>query len=324
MQYRSNKGFTGGSQLGILTGLTCAGLVAVSVVQMLAAMLLIPSGTPMEAIGDAMMDVLKDPRNVGIARILQAVGTLLLFFLPAILYSGISNGWNRLWLGFSKHVGIPQLALGFAIIFATNIAASSLEDVSKMILGYFPSADKLARELENTYNESVKVIGLIRSWPELIIALLIMAFLPALFEEIYFRGAMQQLFHRWWQSPVLSIVISSLIFSLIHFSFYLFLSRFALGLALGIMFYLSRNIWVSIFAHFMNNAIAVVQLYVVSRGKKEINPEDLSQDFGLWIVLSSFPLLFILIRLLNRFSEKNRNRIAEEEKRLPTVFPYQL
>lgn len=314
MQYRSNKGFTGAGQLGVLIAVTGAGLIALSVVQMLAALVMVPRGTPMDAINDVMQHALKNPANVGFVRLLQAIGTLLIFFLPAVVFAGITNGWNRIWLGFHKYADIRQFFLGFALIFLANIAAVGLDDISRFFLARFPSVDKLALDMENTYNETVKIMGLIRTWPELIIAIIIMAFLPAVFEETYFRGAMQRTMEKWWQSPVGAIVISSLIFSLVHFSIYLFLSRFLLGLALGIMFYLTRNIWVSIVAHFLNNAIAVVQLYLASRGKKEVDVNELSPDYDSWIILSAFVFMFLLIRLLDRFSAGNRIRCEQEER----------
>jgi membrane protease YdiL (CAAX protease family) len=314
MQYRSNKGFTGAGQLGVLIGVTGAGLIALSVVQMLAAFVMVPRGTPMGAINDVLESSLKNPANVGFVRLLQAIGTLLIFFLPAVVFSGITNGWNRIWLGFHKYAGIRQFLLGFALIFLANIVAVGLDDISRFFLARFPSVDKMALDMENAYNETVKIMGLIRTWPELIIAIIIMAFLPAVFEETYFRGAMQRTLEKWWHSPVAAIVTSSLIFSLVHFSIYLFFSRFFLGLALGIMFYLTRNIWVSIVAHFLNNAIAVVQLYLVSRGKKEVDVNELSPDYDIWIILSAFIFMFLLVRLLDRFSSASRVLCEEEER----------
>ena len=59
-----------------------------------------------------------------------------------------------------------------------------------------------------------------------VLILVVMAFFPALFEEIFFRGAMQELLERWWKKPLLAVIFTSIVFSLIHMSVYLFLSRF--------------------------------------------------------------------------------------------------
>ena len=58
-----------------------------------------------------------------------------------------------------------------------------------------------------------------------------------------------------------SILITSLLFSAIHFSFFGFLSRVALSIVLGLLYAYSKSIWMSIIAHFLNNAMGVIQIY---------------------------------------------------------------
>ena len=43
--------------------------------------------------------------------------------------------------------------------------------------------------------------------------------------------------------------------------FFGFLPRFALGVILGYLFFYSRNLWTSILAHFINNAMGVLLMY---------------------------------------------------------------
>jgi membrane protease YdiL (CAAX protease family) len=61
------------------------------------------------------------------------------------------------------------------------------------------------------------------------------------------------------------VIITSLFFSAIHFSYYGFLSRLALSIVLGLLYAYGRNLWVPILAHFVNNAIAVGQVYYLRR-----------------------------------------------------------
>lgn len=98
-----------------------------------------------------------------------------------------------------------------------------------------------------------------------------MAFFPALFEEVFFRGALQNLLVRWWKAPLLAIVVTSFIFSFIHLSVYLFISRALLGFILGLLYYRTKNIWVNVIAHFLNNVIAVTQLFVMSNQKEKMD-----------------------------------------------------
>ena len=316
MQYKSNKGYTGFGQLGMIFLFVGIGLVLLSVVQIVIGFQFLPSGTTVETMGDELVKALQDPKNVNLARILQALGTLFIMFLPAFFYSWRCNGKSPLWLGFSKHINIYQIVLGFLIMFAANITAIPLEDFSRKILVHLPSLDKLAHQLENSYNDQIVGLTNLKSWSEFFIAVVIMAFLPALFEEVFFRGALQQIFIKWWKMPLLAIIFTSLLFSLIHMSVYLFLSRAVLGFALGWMFYKTKNIWVNIIGHFINNFIAVCQMFWLSMHNKKVDPTSMDPDVSWWGSLIALAVLYFFFHFLNRHSEENRMKIYTKEQAL--------
>jgi membrane protease YdiL (CAAX protease family) len=255
MEYKSVKGFSGWGQLGFLFAFLGAGFVLAGIVQLI----MLPKGVSLTsgADTDTIMKTLLAPENVGLLRASQAAGSLLMLFVPAYVWSVVSNGKNMFWLGFNKYFTGMQLFIGFLLIFSASIAAGPLEDLTKAITVHFPSIDAAAKKMEDMYNAQVAAMTNLKNWGEYLMAIVIMAFLPAVFEEVFFRGALQNLFIKWWKAPLLGIFISSLIFSLIHASIYLFLSRLLLGFVLGLMYYKTKNIWVNILAHFLNNAIAV-------------------------------------------------------------------
>lgn len=220
------------------------------------------------------------------------------------------------WLGFNKHLNALQVILGFLVIFSANILAGPLQDISEHITSWFPQLHHMAKSMEDTYNENVKLLSHLEGTSSLISAIFIMAFLPALFEEMFFRGALQNILTRWWQKPYLAILVTSIFFSLIHFSIWLFFSRLILGAALGILFYLTRNIWVNTVAHFLNNLIAVFQMYMLSSEKKDIDVSKLDPPVEWWMALLAGIGLVYLIIFLKRISLKNKTRIEEEEKEL--------
>ena len=316
MQYKSNKGYTGFGQLGMILLFVGLGLMLLSIVQIVVGFQLLPAGIALEKMGDELIKVLSDPKNVGIARLFQILGTFFLMCLPSFLYSWICNGKNPLWLGFSKHINGFQIVLGFLIIFTANIAAIPLEELSRKIIAHLPSLDKMAHELEKAYNEQVVGLSNLKSWPEFFIAVIIMAFLPAMFEEIFFRGMLQNLFVKWWKKPLIAIIFTSLLFSLIHMSVYLFLSRAVLGFVLGLMFYKTKNIWVNIIAHFLNNFIAVCQLFWLSIRNKKLDPASMDPDVDWWGGIIAVLVLYFLFNFLTRHSEKNKMKIYTKEQAL--------
>lgn len=303
-------------QLGILFVFIGGGLVLAAVLQYFIAITILPAGTPMASMADEMLKALKNPANVSTARLLQVLGTFCMLFIPAVMYSWICNGKNPFWLGFNKYLNIYQVLIGFLIIFTANIMAAPVEELVKKVVVHIPSLDQMAKNLESTYNEQVVMLSNLKSLPELILAIVIMAFFPAMFEEMFFRGALQNLLIKWWKMPILAIVVTSLVFSLIHLSIYLFLSRAVLGFVLGMMYYKTRNIWVNIIAHFLNNAIAVAQLYAMSSNNKPVDVSKIDPKVEWWLGLVAIVILFFLFRFLSRYSEKNKMKIYTKEQSL--------
>ncbi|MCR5193673.1 MAG: CPBP family intramembrane metalloprotease [Bacteroidales bacterium] len=96
--------------------------------------------------------------------------------------------------------------------------------------------------------------------------LFVLAFVPAICEELLFRGALQRLFCRMLSNHHVAIWITAALFSLFHGELFAFLPRFVLGAALGYLFYYSSSIWINVMAHFLNNALAVVLFYLACNG----------------------------------------------------------
>ncbi|RYG43856.1 MAG: CPBP family intramembrane metalloprotease, partial [Chitinophagaceae bacterium] len=116
--------------------------------------------------------------------------------------------------------------------------------------------------------------------------------------------------------PWIAIVFTSILFSLIHMSVYLFLSRAILGFALGLMFYYTKNIWVNIFAHFINNAIAMAQLFYLTLQQKEINVDELDPEVPWWLGVVTLVILAGLFIALKKVSVIPREKILAKEAEL--------
>jgi hypothetical protein len=316
MEYKSVKGYTGAAQLGFLFVFIGAGFILAMITQFIIVMKMVPAGTGFEKLPDAMLTAMKDPKNVFYSRLLQVSGTFFMLFIPAVIFSWISNGRNKFWLGFNPYINLYQVLLGFLIVFTAGIMASPLGDLTKAILVHFPSWDASAKKLDDIYNEQALIMSNLKSWPEFLIGLFIMAFLPAMFEEVFFRGAMQNFFVRWWKRPIIAIIVTSLVFSLVHSSIYLFLTRAALGFVLGLMYYKTKNIWTNIIAHFLNNAIVLAQLFSMSNSKEQLDMSKVDPKIEWWLGIIAAGILVFLFRFLNKYSVKNIFKINAKEQLL--------
>lgn len=263
-----------------------------------------------------MLKALMQPENVYYLQLSQVLGTLFLMCLPVLFYTFLCHGRDLLWVGFSRRLSLVQVGLGFLIIFCANIVANPLADLCKYIINHFTHWGKWAQSLEDSYSDIVLAMSGLKGAGGLIVAIIVMAFFPAMFEELLFRGVIQNLFIRWWRKPLLAVIITSLIFSFIHASVYLFLSRAILGFALGWMYYRSKNIWINIIAHFLNNAIVVVQLYMMGHSAAKPDLSKLDERMPLWIELVFMVIFYLLFVLFDKASAKKRAAIELDEQKL--------
>lgn len=313
MEYKSIKGFSGWSQIGFLAVFLGVGFILTALIQGVMFMGLMPETGSLGEMESSLKKIIMNPENVQLLRFSQVLGTFCLFFIPAVVFSVVVNGKNAFWLGFNKHLTALQILLAFGLIYAAGICASPLADLSKAIVHQFPSLDAAAQKLENAYNEQVLAMSNLKNWYEYLMALLIMAFFPAMFEELFFRGAMQNLFVKWWKKPILAILITSLIFSLVHMSIYLFLTRALLGFVLGLIYYKTKNIWVNIIAHFLNNAVAVSMLFYISQTSVKPDFSKVDPKVEWYIGLVGLAGLITLFYLLKKNSAIQVARIDAQE-----------
>jgi membrane protease YdiL (CAAX protease family) len=306
-------------QLGILFLLIGVCVILASIVQIVMGMQLIPQKTGFDGIEKAIMEAIKKPENINLMRWMQFFSTFLMFFVPAFIYSWICNGKNVFWLGFNKYINGFQIMIGFLVMFSANLMAEPLAEFSKWVVGHFHQLNALALSLEKTYNEQVMIFSKMNGASDLFLSLFIMAFLPALFEEVFFRAALQNLLVNWWKKPILAIAVSSLLFSLVHGSIFLFLSRAILGFALGLMYYKSKNLWVNIIAHFLNNGIIITTMFVYSLQHKKIDVDAVELKTDWWFVFLAGGLLFILFKSFNKYSEKNKLKIENKRQSILSI-----
>jgi membrane protease YdiL (CAAX protease family) len=115
--------------------------------------------------------------------------------------------------------------------------------------------------LEANYKQALMTMMQMHSIADLLINLAAVALVPAIVEELYFRGALQSNLKAWSGNYWIAIIVTSIIFSAFHFSYFGFLSRMGLGIVLGFIFQYTKSIWLCILMHFINNGIAIVALY---------------------------------------------------------------
>jgi len=311
MAHLATKRFSYIGQLAILVGFCGAGMIIGGVASFIPLLGKINIFALAGKSSDEIMKALLKPEYVSALRWMQFISTLFLFFLPAVFYAWLCHKKAFTHLGYKHTVDLKEIVIIALIMLACQPLVSILSDITEK-LPFAKATLQHFKQVEDSYNSEVEVIAQMKNTGDFIATLFIVALLPALFEETFFRGAVQNLLSRWFKMPVLAIVITAAIFSAVHGSYLGFLSRFVLGFILGWMYYRTGNIWLNIFAHFMNNGMAVVALYFTSKSSAKIDTSQMDEHFPLWMGLLSLIVVYGLFVLFEKVCKKDINEPGKE------------
>jgi len=133
----------------------------------------------------------------------------------------------------------------------------------------------------------------------------LIAVLPAVSEELIFRGVFQQIFVNLFRRGGAAVWVTAFIFSAIHLQFYGFLPRFLLGLIFGYLFLWSGNLWLPVLAHFVNNAVPAISSYTGRLDLLNVASGKISISNILIALICSVVILVVMNQL--RLNLRNRN-----------------
>ncbi|MVN76417.1 CPBP family intramembrane metalloprotease [Hymenobacter sp. HMF4947] len=119
-----------------------------------------------------------------------------------------------------------------------------------------------ARGMEDQATDITKYLTNFSTPGRLGVGLLVIALVPAIAEELVFRGVVQRNLVRWFASRHVGVWLAAAVFSAVHMQFFGFVPRFLLGLVLGYLYEWSGNILVPMAAHFTQNAFQLVLIYL--------------------------------------------------------------
>ncbi|MBY0481088.1 MAG: CPBP family intramembrane metalloprotease [Chitinophagaceae bacterium] len=243
-------------------------------------------------------------QHTDMAKFLNTMASFLVFFIPSLILAWIMNKKPFNFLGLHTRLSSKQIVLVIMLAFAGLVLSGALGEVNQLI----PLPSKWmaqAKELEQKYKEAMTSMVAMKNFSDYLISLLVLALAPALFEEILFRGGFQQIFVGWTKSPFAGILITSIVFSAIHFSYFGFLPRAALGMILGYVFYYSKNLWLNIIIHFIYNGLAVTQIYVITRQGKSIE-KAMDENMPIWLGVFAIMACYFLLKQFKKASAEEQ------------------
>lgn len=149
------------------------------------------------------------------------------------------------------------------------------------------------QEKETTLQEITALCTTFHSWAELWTGILIMGIIPAVGEELLFRGLLQNLLHSLTQSIHLAISVNAFMFSAMHLQLYGFLPRLLFGVLLGYIYWWTKDLLFPIAAHLFNNISLLVMLFLHQQNMiaHDIRTTAVSPYSTLILLIFAVPLL---------------------------------
>jgi hypothetical protein len=214
------------------------------------------------------------------------------FLLPALITNWIffKNEWQQK-LALNNPLDLRTLGLSVLFMMAAFPIAQEAFLANRWLVEQIPSLRSLVETETATENMMEGLLVMQSPW-ELLFSLLVMGIVPAIGEELVFRGTVQKQIEKWTSRPLLTIGLTAFLFSLVHFQIQRFLAILWLGLVLGLLLFWTKNLWIPIAAHFLNNGAQVVVAYFNQEKLNDLN-QGVGEELPLSLLLASAGLIVL-------------------------------
>ncbi len=238
--------------------------------------------------------------NAGLLRFVTGAGEVLFIAVPTLFLIRLATRSSSDFL----RLRIPSAG----VLLLPLIGIISLQQMLQVYLVFQdriplpPDVQNLVRQLQDMIEQMTNLLAGAATPRELGAVLLVIGLIPAVCEELLFRGLVMRSLER-TLGPLSAIVLTGVIFAAYHLNPFTFVPLAVLGAYLGFLAVRSGSIWTSVAAHFYNNAYACISLYYTKSDSfiPGGDPEKMSTGtlllifwfFGVILILSSIYFLRI-------------------------------
>jgi len=242
-----------------------------------------------------------DLTNIGSLKLAQFLQSLGLFVLPPFILAYL---WSENPLGYlriNRNPSADNIVLAIVIMLSAIPAINLLAELNHAIP--FPESlswlETHLTDLEKRAEDLTLRMLNVDSLTGLLVNLGLIAVVPAIGEELFFRGIIQRVLQDKFKAHA-AVWITAIIFSAIHFQFFGFIPRMLMGALLGYLFLWTGNIWVPVAAHFTNNAAAVIYYFFRGKGGITIDLENIGKSETYFIGIISLVVVAVLVFYFRR------------------------
>jgi len=241
-------------------------------------------------------------------KILQAFSSSIgMMAAPAILLALTERIKLTSFYSFKKVSFLPLL-LVFLILFASLpfMEWVTLLNQKMSLPSALSGIEAWMKQLEESAAQATIKLITVRNNFDFVVNLVVIALLPAVGEELLFRGGVQRTLHRMYGNPHAAIWLSAIIFSAIHMQFYGFIPRMLLGAGFGYLYYYSGSLWYAMFGHFLNNGYAVCVAFYMQKNNLPLDKVDEPLGFPWYGYLISAIITLALFGFFKQTIQRER------------------
>lgn len=269
------------------------------------------------SLGAGGVQAILQGENNTLMLIAQGLIALGAFILPPLWFNARERALgDTSYFSFRRRPVILLLILTAACLFVLNPFLGWTEVVnSKMHLpAFMQGIEQWMRAQEDNLAQVTKNLLTIKSVPQFILAITVIAIIPAIGEELLFRGCLMTILVRLFKNAHVGIWVSAIVFSAIHMQFFGFIPRMLLGVLFGYIFYWSGNIYYSIFAHFLNNASVVVYAFYLQLNGRSLTELDSSTAESTIMIASSLVFASVTLFYFYQLSRRQVTPLKHEQR----------
>lgn len=281
-------------------------VIAFLFTQIIAALLAIPLFGLDKVMGMLSGLDFSDPESLILLKYFQIFQSFGLFIAPPLIVAWLFHENIPEYLSLHRKPLIPAIILVVLLTFIINpfINFTGAINAEMHFPEWMSGVERWMRNAEDTAEKLTKAFLKVDTIGGLLVNLFMIAVLPAIGEELLFRGVIQKLFSQITRNPHWGIWISAALFSALHMQFYGFIPRLLLGGMFGYLLVWSGTLWLPIIAHFINNAAAVVLLYLIDKGQIDPRIEEFGSGTGEWYVALFSLVMGVIILVAIRNQKK--------------------
>ncbi len=237
--------------------------------------------------------------------ILQFMSCVFIFLIPSFATAFLCSHNPKKFLRVKKvqNIKIFLLAGLMLLLIYPTIELTAYLNSKIQLPEYLSPVENWIRQSEDKAIEITESLLSEKGIIPFSVNLLVIAVMAGITEEFLFRGALLSIIRQKITNPHLVIWLVAVIFSAVHFQFYGFLPRTLLGAFLGYTLYWSKNIWVPVFLHILNNSMAIIS-YNISQNKLSITESIYNKNISAAIIfaVTGLGLFIFCFRKMKTFS----------------------